>query len=367
MEPLATLDPSTPTDSVSLDYVGLDVHKHETQVCLRAADGAVHEQRIRTTRERLTLLFGPRPRARVLLEASTESEWVAQHLEALGHEVIVGDPTYALMYATRGPRVKTDRRDARALADACRLGTYRATHRVSSAQQAVRAALTVREALVRGRARHLSVVRALTRQLGLRLTAGTPASFVARVEALPLPEELATRVAPLLTLITAASAAIRTADGEIAGLVRTDAVVRRLCSVPGVGPVTAACFVASIDDVRRFATAHQLEAYLGLVPTEWSSGERQRRGHITKAGNRRLRSLLVESALTLRTNVRRPEAAGLQAWAARIAARQGRRVATVALARRLAGVLYALWRDETTFDGRAAAVAAGGTPQAAAA
>ena len=364
MEPLAT---ATLTDSVGLDHVGLDVHKHETQVCIHATDGALHEQRIRTTRERLTLLFGPRPRARVLLEASTESEWVAQHLEALGHEVIVGDPTYALMYATRGPRVKTDRRDARALADACRLGTYRATHRVSSAQQAVRAALTVREALVRGRARHLSVVRALTRQLGLRLTAGTPASFVARVEALPLPEELAAHLAPLLTLITAASAAIRTADAEIAGLVRTDAVVRRLCSVPGVGPVTAACFVASIDDVGRFATAHQLEAYVGLVPTEWSSGERQRRGHITKAGNRRLRSLLVESALTLRTNVRRPEAAGLQAWAGRIAARQGRRVATVALARRLAGVLYALWRDGSTFDGRAAAAPAGGAPQQAAA
>lgn len=123
--------------------------------------------------------------------------------------------------------------------------------------------------------------------------------------------------------------------------------------------------MASIDDVGRFATAHQLEAYLGLVPTEWSSGERQRRGRITKAGNRRLRSLLVESALTLRTNVRRPEAAGLQAWAARIAARQGRRVATVALARRLAGVLYALWRDGTTFDGRAGAPPAGATQAAA--
>ena len=95
MEPLAARAPTelaTPTDCV-----GLDVHKHETQVCIRAADGAVHEQRIRTTRERLTLFFGPRPRTRVLLEASTESEWVAQHLEALGHEVIVGDPTYALM------------------------------------------------------------------------------------------------------------------------------------------------------------------------------------------------------------------------------------------------------------------------------
>lgn len=124
--------------------------------------------------------------------------------------------------------------------------------------------------------------------------------------------------------------------------------------------------MASIDDVARFATAHQLEAYLGLVPVECprsgapasASGAGASRRPGTEGGARRVRSLLVERALTLRTNVRRPEAAGLQTWAARIAARQGRRVATVALARRLAGVLYALWRDKTTFDGRAAGGAA---------
>jgi transposase len=104
-------------------YIGMDVHKQETQICIEEADGAlIREQRIRTTRERFTALLGDRPRARILLEAATESEWVAQHLETLGHEVIVADPNYAAMYATRSRRVKTDRRDARTLADACRLG-----------------------------------------------------------------------------------------------------------------------------------------------------------------------------------------------------------------------------------------------------
>ena len=109
------------------------------QVCIEDAEGAVVvlEQRIRTTRERLTALLGGRPRARILLEAATESEWVAQHLESLGHEVIVADPNYAAMYATRSRRVKTDRRDARTLADACRLGAYHAAHRTSAAQRAV--------------------------------------------------------------------------------------------------------------------------------------------------------------------------------------------------------------------------------------
>jgi hypothetical protein len=115
----------------------MDVHKQETQVCIEDGDGAVVlEQRIRTTRERLTALLSARPRARILLEAATESEWVAQHLEGLGHEVIVADPNYAAMYATRSRRVKTDRRDARTLADACRWG--RTTPRTGSARSEVR-------------------------------------------------------------------------------------------------------------------------------------------------------------------------------------------------------------------------------------
>src|SRR5215831_1248776 len=99
-------------------------------------------QRLRTERDRFIKVLGDRPRARILLEASTESEWVARCLEQLGHEVIVADPNFAPMYATRTRTIKTDRRDARALAEACRLGAYRPTHRLSDAQRHVRARLT---------------------------------------------------------------------------------------------------------------------------------------------------------------------------------------------------------------------------------
>jgi transposase len=108
-----------------MEIIGFDLHKRESQLCMRAADGTLVELRIATTRERLTSVFGPRPHARILLEASTESEWVAQHLEALGHEVIVADPNYAPMYAHRSRRTKTDKRDARALMEAAWKGTYR--------------------------------------------------------------------------------------------------------------------------------------------------------------------------------------------------------------------------------------------------
>jgi len=101
-----------------MDMIGIDLHKRESQLCTLAPDGSVTEQRIVTSRERFTAVFGNRAPARILLEASTESEWVAQCLEALGHEVIVADPNYAPMYATRSRRVKTDKRDARTLAEA---------------------------------------------------------------------------------------------------------------------------------------------------------------------------------------------------------------------------------------------------------
>ena len=103
-----------------MDHIGIDVHKRESQLCIRSEGGELVEARIRTTPERFADVLGNRPRARILLEASTESEWVARCLEGLGHEVIVADPNFAPMYATRTRKIKTDRRDARALAEVAR-------------------------------------------------------------------------------------------------------------------------------------------------------------------------------------------------------------------------------------------------------
>jgi transposase len=117
-----------------MDHIGIDVHKKESQICILGEGGELIEQRVRTTPGWFADVLGDRPRARILLEASTESEWVACCLERLGHEVIVADPNFAPMYATRSRKIKTDRRDARALAEACRLGAYRPAHRLSDAQ-----------------------------------------------------------------------------------------------------------------------------------------------------------------------------------------------------------------------------------------
>ena len=146
-------------------------------------------------------MLGDRPRARILLEASTDSEWVARCLEALGHEVIVADPNFAPMYATRTRKVKTDRRDARALAEACLLGAYRPAHRLSDPQRHVRGRLLVRDALVRTRTRYISLIRALLRQQGYRVPSGSAEAFLRRILAMSLPGRLLSQLAPLLAVM----------------------------------------------------------------------------------------------------------------------------------------------------------------------
>ena len=139
------------------------------------------------------------------------------------------------------------------------------------------------------------------------------------------------------------------ADEQLAAVSKSEPLIKRLCHIPGVGPVTSITFVAILGEAKRFSSAKQVRAYLGLVPKEDSSGERKLRGHITKAGNSRVRSLLVEVSWLILSS-RKEELRGLKQWALRIAERRGRRVAVVALARKLAGILYALWRDGTEFD-----------------
>jgi transposase len=335
-----------------MDFIGIDLHKSSSQVCLLSEDGELTERRIKSTRASFDEMFAARPQARILVEASTESEWVACHLEQLGHEVIVADPNFAPMYATRDKKIKTDKRDARALCEACRLGAYRSAHRTSERQRKIRAQLLIRSTLVRTCSKYISLIGSLARREGCRIATGGSSNFIARVEAANLPEHVTTAIAPLFESLRMLNRQIAEADALLEKIVKEDEVVQRLYTAPGVGPVTATTFAATIDDATRFRAAKQVRSYLGLVPREYSSGERQHRGRISKAGGSRARTLLVEAAWALlRWRTAKNEAR--YDWAMRIAARRGRARACVALARKLAGILYAMWRDRTEFDPQA--------------
>lgn len=334
-----------------MEIIGLDLHKRESQLCMKAPDGTITERRIVTSPERFTAVLGDRPRARILLEASTESAWVARHLESLGHQIIVGDPNYAPMYANRSRRNKSDKRDARTLMDACATGAYRPAHRLSDERRHVRAELAVRDALVKTRTRYVSVAKALVRRDGLRVRSGETEQVAERIAELPLSPRLTHELAPLFSVLGPLNEQIAAADRRVATLEKTDPVVALLATAPGIGPLTASAFVATIDDITRFRSAHELEAYLGIVPGEYSSGENRRLGRITKTGNRCMRWLLVEAAWRILRS-KSSETAALRAWAMRIVMRRGKRIAAVALARRLAGILFAIWRDGLAYDAR---------------
>jgi transposase len=328
-------------------YGAIDLHMRYSQIRMVDAEGRVlQEQRVPTSRERLVGVFSGHGPMRILLETGTEREWVAQALEAEGHEVIVADPNYAPMYGEIRRKVKTDRRDVAALAEANRRGWYRATHRVSSSQRALRQRLRSRRQLVQMRSGTIAVIRSLLRQDGYRLPASSSEREPGRLAALELPSALRETIAPLARTVETLTTEIAEVDGWLAALAKADPIVERLQSVPGVGPVVALTFRAFVDDVGRFAQAGQVSAAIGLVPREDSSAERRHRGHITKAGPRELRSLLVQAAWACW----RSRASGtLRAWVDRLAGRRGKRIAVVALARRLSRILFALWRDQSVF------------------
>ena len=343
-----------------MEYGAIDLHLRRSQIrIIEEQESVVLDRRIDTTREEFARVFAGRPRMRILLESSTESEWVAQHRERLGHEVIVADPNYLPMYGARTRKVKTDRRDVAALAIACRRGIYRAAHRASAAARTLRQTMRVRQQLVQVRSGLISLLRAVLRQEGLRLPSGSAERVLQRIDQVTVPAGVATVLAPLRAVLEQLTTTLTTADEAVATRATHDPESQRLMTAPGVGPVVALTFQAVLDDPARFGgDAARASAFVGLVPSEDSSAERQHKGHITKTGPGDLRALLVQASWVIGRG-RSAAGAALRTWAQQLAARRGRRIAIVALARRLTRVLYAMWRDQTNFTPRCrAAVAA---------
>jgi transposase len=343
-----------------MEYGAIDLHTKRSQIRIVTADGqVVLERKIDTTRADLTRVCGERAAMRILLESSTESEWVACHLEGLGHEVIVADPNYAAMYGSRSRKVKTDIRDVTALAEACRTGVFRRAHRVSAAAQELRQTMRVRAHLVQLRSRTIGLLRAVLRREGLRLPSGSAEGLLTRLDRLAIPAPVTTVIAPLRQLLGEVNALLVARNQEVEARAAADATTQRLMTAPGIGPVVALTYQAVVDDPARFGgDAARASAFFGLVPSEDSSAERQHKGHITKTGPRDLRALLVQASWVIWRS-RSADSAALRAWAHALAARRGRRIAIIGLARRLSRILYAMWRDQKEFVVRQRAGAVG--------
>ncbi len=297
--------------------------------------------------EGLESVLGPQtPPARVALEACREAWHIERRLREWGHEPLVADTTRVKQLGVGQHKRKSDRIDAEVLARAVEARGIPLSHVLSPQRQALRMQLGIRRGLVETRAGYVTMVRGLARAHGVKLPPCDVAEFVRKVDSAVLGEELRLMVAPLLEMIRALNPSIVEMDRKLETLCSAEPVVLQLCTAPGVGLIVAAAFVSVIDDAKRFRHAHQVESYLGLVPSEHTSVHR-RLGSITKQGNSYLRSLLVQAAwCVLRARGEDP----LVLWAKAIAQRRGKRVAVVALARRLVGILWAMWRSGTVYD-----------------
>jgi transposase len=289
-----------------------------------------------------------RPKSRVVVETCAEAFLVADAALELGHEARVVSATLVRTLGVGARRNKTDRRDAQVLSEVSTRIDLPSVHIPSEASRTRKTLCGMRDGLVTSRTKVINTVRGWLRGQGRRPRPGSTGTFTERVRTL-LGEEVPGYVERQLRTVDALSKEIDEADAEVEKHAKADETCARLMTVPGVGAVTAVRFVAAVDEVERFEDAHHLESYLGLVPGESSSSERQQRLSITKAGPKRLRWVLVQAAWSLRTRCRARAALPLQVWADQVEQRRGKRTATVALARKLAGILYAIWRDGSVY------------------
>jgi transposase len=331
-----------------MEHCAIDLGGRESQICVRNSDGQIVEER-RCRTAALPQYLASRPRSRVVVETCSEAFGVADAALLAGHEVRVVPSTLARSLGVGARRLKTDRRDARALSEvSCRIDLP-SVHVPSRQARQRKTMCGTREALVGARTKLLNTVRGWLRAEGRRPRGGDVITFSARVRLLYVDTTLPTYIDRQLRTIESLNKEIAEADGELAATAKADPIARRLMTVPGVGPSTSVRFVAALDEISRFSGAHAVESYLGLVPGEDSSSERRRRTSITKAGPTALRWCLVQAAWAARRTRRKDP---MQRWADEVEKRRGKRVAVLALARKLAGILYAIWRDETEYEPR---------------
>jgi transposase len=306
----------------------------------------VHESREETLA--LGEFLRRRPPSRVVVETCAEAFRVADAALEAGHQVRVVPATLARALGVGARRTKTDRRDAAALSEVSAKVDLQSVHIPSQQSREQKAICGMRDALVSARTAVINNLKGWLRAQGIRIASGSSDTLPARVREV---EELPDYVESQLIVLDALNCQIAEHDERIEAMAKSSQICQRLMTVPGVGPHTAVRFVATIDDLSRFKSAHKLESYFGLVPGEYSSSDKKRRLGITKAGSPQMRCLLVQAAWAARRARKRTAARSLQLWSAEIEKRRGKRIAVVALARKLAGILYALWRDGTTYQG----------------
>ena len=328
-------------------YVGLDVSLKLTSICVVNQTGSVvREGVVDSDPEAIAAFVRSNALVRIGLETGPTATWLWTELKRLDLPVICIDARHAKAVLQIN---KSDRNDAAGIARIMQTGWFKEVRVKDLDSHSVRALLASRALLVKIKRDLENQIRGLLKNLGLVIGRAKFNVFAVRAEELiENRPELIAAVRPLLVARKAIEQQVGDLDRKVLRLARHDVQVRRFMTVPGVGPITALCFKATVDDPTRFKRSRSVGAYVGLTTRRHASGEVDWSGRISKCGDRMLRMYLFEAAGVLMTRV--PKWSALKAWGTRLAKRNGLRKAKVAVARKLAVILHRMWIDGTEFN-----------------
>jgi len=341
-------------------YAALDVSTESTSICIVDREGAIlHEGKAATEPRAIHefLQSTGLPLTRVGLEAGNLSIWLYHDLLAAGVPVVCLETRHANA-VLKTQKIKTDRNDARGLAQIVRTGWYKAVHVKSHASQKLRVLLNNRRCLldkrmdvenqIRGTLKVFGMKVRAIKVFGMKVRAIKTRHFEDRVrELLGSDAELEAYIVPLLDARRYLQEQVARLEKMLIASAKQDAVCRRLMTIPGVGVLTALLYKSSIDQPERFRKSKDVGAALGLTPRKYASGEVNYDGHINKAGDKMLRHHRYEAALSHMVRSRKWSA--LKSWGMRIAKRSSMKNACVAVARKLAAIMHRIWLDGTEF------------------
>lgn len=329
--------------------VGIDLAKRKSVVSIIDGGKKVTQRRTVRELEQLVDWFGPNCEpARIAIEAGRGSWFAYDLLRSWGNQVWMLDTTRIKELGVGRHGRKTDRIDADAIALAVAENRIKVAHVLSQPSREIREELVVRRQLIRMRKELVVQIRGLLFARGVKAPSCGGRDFAQLLDGAQLDPDVAAIVEPLAQLLAPVEAQLAVVDEKLHLHAQQQPVMRNLATVPGVALIGALSFVCVVDDPSRFRYASQVASYFGLVPLERSSGGKQHLGGITKHGNSYARATLVQAAWSMlrSTDMNDP----LVQWAHRTAERRGKNVAVVAVARRLARILWSLWKNDDVYD-----------------
>ena len=332
--------------------IAVDVAKAVFEVAVSEHAGQVRE-RHRFSRERFRRYLGEQPPATILMEACGSAHYWGREAQTRGHRVVLLPPHAVRPYVVRN---KTDRTDAKALLEATRNDEVRPVPVKSETQQALAALHRLRSTWLATRTARINTVRGLLREFGVVIPIGArhvvPALGSLEDDDGGVPSLLRPALAEAAREIRELEGRIRTVEHQLDAVAEQTPVVSRLCSIPGVGLLTATALVAAVGDVQRFPSGRHFASYLGLTPRERSTGQRRQLGAISKRGDAYLRMLLIHGARAVLCHAKTKTAPApdrFRAWALHLERFRGHNKAAVALANKLARIAWAVWKYDTDF------------------